>query len=185
MFEAAGDWGLVAEGTNPCRGVTQYHRRRRERFLTEAEFERLGCALDALEAEGGASACAAAAVKLLMLTGCRKSEVLSLRWEDVALEEAELRLADSKTGARLSGLDHAWRKVRKRAGLEDVWVHDLRHSYASRALALGENLTMIGKLLGHFHIQTTARYAHLARDTVREAAERIARSIAEDLLDGR
>ncbi len=218
MFEAAGDWGLVAEGTNPCRGVAQYPRRRRERFLTEAEFERLGCALDALEAEGGASACAVAAVRLLMLTGCRKSEVLSLRWEDVALEEAELRLADSKTGARvvplppaavellaalprlpgnpwvipgakpgarLSGLDHAWRKVRARAGLEDVRVHDLRHSYASRALALGENLAMIGKLLGHSHIQTTARYAHLARDTVREAAERIARSIAADLPDGR
>ena len=220
MFEAAGDWGLVAEGTNPCRGVAQYPRRRRERFLTEAEFERLGCALDALEAEGGASAsaAAAAAVRLLMLTGCRKSEVLSLRWEDVALGESELRLADSKTGARvvplppaavellaalprlpgnpwvipgakpgarLSGLDHAWRKVRKRAGLHDVRVHDLRHSYASRALALGENLTMIGKLLGHSHIQTTSRYAHLARDTVRETAERIARSIAADLLDGR
>ena len=216
MFEAAGDWGLAPEGTNPCRGVAQYPRRRRERFLTEAEFERLGCALDEAEAEGAVYA--AAAVRLLMLTGCRKSEVLSLRWEDVYLDDAELRLADSKTGARvvplpppavellaalprlpgnpwvipgrkpgarLSGLDHAWRKVRERAGLEDVRVHDLRHSYASRALALGENLTMIGKLLGHSHIQTTSRYAHLARDTVREAAERIARSIAADLPDGR
>ncbi len=216
MFEAAGDWGLLPEGTNPCRSIVKYPLRRRERFLTEAEFERLGCALDALEAEGGASACAVAAIRLLMLTGCRKSEVLGLRWEDVALGESELRLADSKTGARvvslppaaagllaalprlpgnpwvfpgrkpgarLSGLDHAWRKVRKRAGLDDVRVHDLRHSYASRALALGEGLSVIAKLLGHSHIQTTARYAHLARDTVREAAERIAQSIAEDILN--
>ena len=218
MFEAAGDWGLLPEGTNPCRAVVKYPVRRRERFLTEAEFERLGLALDALEAEGGASACAVAAIRLLMLTGCRKSEVLGLRWEDVALGESELRLADSKTGARvvslppaaagllaalprlpgnpwvfpgrkpgarLSGLDHVWRKVLARAELDDVRIHDLRHSYASRALALGEGLSVIAKLLGHSHIQTTARYAHLARDTVREAAERIAQSIAADLLDGR
>ncbi len=216
MFEAAGDWGLLPEGTNPCRGVVKYPLRRRERFLTEAEFERLGLALDALETEGGASAYAVAAIRLLMLTGCRKSEVLGLRWEDVALGESELRLADSKTGARvvslppaaagllaalprlpgnpwvfpgrkpgarLSGLDHVWRKVLVRAGLDDVRIHDLRHSYASRALALGEGLSVIAKLLGHSHIQTTARYAHLARDTVREAAERIAQSIATDLLD--
>ncbi len=216
MFEAAGDWGLLPEGTNPCRAVVKYPLRRRERFLTEAEFERLGLALDALEAEGGAYA--VAAIRLLMLTGCRKSEVLSLRWEDVALGESELRLVDSKTGARvvslppaaagllaalprlpgnpwvfpgrkpgarLSGLDHVWRKVVARAELDDVRIHDLRHSYASRALALGEGLPVISKLLGHSHIQTTARYAHLARDMVREAAERIARSIAADLLDGR
>ena len=62
-------------------------------------------------------------------------------------------------------------------------VHDLRHSFASRALALGEELPMIGKLLGHARIETTARYAHLARDSVREAAERVAESIATDFLD--
>ena len=60
--------------------------------------------------------------------------------------------------------------------------HDLRHSFASRALALGEGLSMIGKLLGHARIETTSRYAHLARDSVRESAERVAASIAEDIL---
>ena len=60
--------------------------------------------------------------------------------------------------------------------------HDLRHSYASRALALGESLPMIGRLLGHRQIETTARYAHLARDSAQEAAERVAASIAVDLL---
>ena len=63
-------------------------------------------------------------------------------------------------------------------------VHDLRHSFASRALALGEELPMIGKLLGHARIETTARYAHLARDSVHEAAVRAADSIAGDILKG-
>ena len=61
-------------------------------------------------------------------------------------------------------------------------IHDLRHSFASRVLALGEGLTVIGKLLCHAHIETTARYAHLARDSAQEAAERVAASIAEDVL---
>ena len=57
-----------------------------------------------------------------------------------------------------------------------------RHSFASRALALGESLPMIGKLLGHRKVDTTARYAHLARDSVHESAARIADSIAADIL---
>ena len=69
-----------------------------------------------------------------------------------------------------------------RAGLEDARIHDLRHCFASRALALGEGLPIIGRLLGHRRVETTARYAHLARDSVRESAERIAVSIAADIL---
>ena len=59
---------------------------------------------------------------------------------------------------------------------------DLRHSFASQALALGEGLPIIGRLLGHRRVETTARYAHLARDSVRETVERIAVSIAADIL---
>ncbi len=55
-------------------------------------------------------------------------------------------------------------------------LYDCRHSFASRALALGEGLPMIGKLLGHARVETTARYAHLARDSVRESAIRISES---------
>ena len=61
-------------------------------------------------------------------------------------------------------------------------IHSPRHPYASRALALGESLTMIGKLLGHSDIETTARYAHLAQDSLHETAERIAQSIAAEIL---
>ena len=208
-------WGLVPEGCNPCQLAVKYPARKRERFLTDGEFTRLGTVLDEVEARGGASAPAVAAIRLLMLTGCRKSEILTLRWEDVALDEKELRLPDAKTGARvvplsplvvklLSGLprdrgnpwvipgrkpgthmrniNQAWKVIRARAGLEGVRIHDLRHSFASRALALGESLPMIGKLLGHSQIETTARYAHLARDSVQEATERISASIAADIL---
>ena len=66
--------------------------------------------------------------------------------------------------------------------LQDVRIHNIRHSFASRALALGEDLPIIGRLLGHRRVETTARYAHLARDSVKESAERIAFSIAADIL---
>ena len=87
-----------------------------------------------------------------------------------------------KPGARLAHITYYWYRVRGRAGLEDVRLPDLRPSFASRALALGETLPVIGKLLGHNDIETTARYAHLAQDSVHEAAERIAASIAADIL---
>lgn len=63
-------------------------------------------------------------------------------------------------------------------------IRDLRHSFASRALALGESLPMIGRLLGHSEVQTTERYAHLASDWLKESAVRISESIAADILTG-
>ena len=87
-----------------------------------------------------------------------------------------------KTGERLCFIDRHWRLVRERAKLGDVWIHDCRHSFASRALALGESLPAIGRLLGHAHVETTARYAHLARDSMHEAAARVVDSIAADIL---
>ncbi len=215
MLNRAEAWGMVPPGSNPCRQVRKYRTRRLERFLTEHEFRRLGGTLDALEAEGGIPVHAAAALRLLMLTGCRCGEIVGLRWEDVHLESSEIRLADSKTGprtvslspaavrvladlprpagnpwviagakpgARLPHITYYWYRVRKRAGLDDVRLHDLRHSFASRALALGEPLPMIARLLGHTKIQTTARYAHLARDSIRDSAVRVAASIAAEIL---
>ena len=65
------------------------------------------------------------------------------------------------------------RTFRARADLDDVWIHDLRHGFASRALALGESLPMIGKLLGRTQVQSTARYAHLANESVKVSGSRI------------
>ena len=213
VYRAAEDRGTVPAGTNPCGHLKKYRARRRERFLTEAEFRRLGRALDDMEANGEIAVHAAAALRLLMLTGCRRNEILTLRWDAVDPDEREIRLRDSKTGARtvslspeaaavlagiprlpdnpftiagragrrLGSLNYSWPKVRARAGLPDVRLHDLSHSFASRALALGEGLPMIGKLLDHTQVQTTARYAHLARDTVKASAARIGDSIESDL----
>ena len=214
LFHMADAWGIAPEGGNPCRFVEKYPERSCERFLSEREFRRLGRVLGELEAEGRVSPSAAAAFRLLMLTGCRRNEILTLRWEDVDLDVGELRLRDAKTGPRsvalspvarkvlaalprlpdnpwviagarrgshFSNLNGRWLVVRARAGLEDVRIHDLRHSFASRALALGESLTMIGKLLGHRKVQTTARYAHLARESVKMSAARVSESIAADM----
>jgi integrase len=71
-----------------------------------------------------------------------------------------------------------WRRIRKAAKLEDVRIHDLRHTFASVAIGMGENLPMIGKLLGHTQIATTQRYAHLADDPQKQAAERIGTVLA-------
>ena len=217
MYRLGESWGLVPEGFTPCRSVEKYPERSRERFLTDAEFTRLGHVLDEAVDSGVVPLTAVTAIRILMLTGCRKSEILTLRWADVDLDAGELHLAEAKTGPRAvqlpptavellkalpqrndspwvfpgndragrysgGGLDHAWRTVRAAAGLEDVRIHDLRHSFASRALALGETLPVIGKLLGHSDIETTARYAHLAHDSIHETAERVAESIAADVL---
>ena len=91
------------------------------------------------------------------------------------VEDAAPRLASQRSAEAVA-------RIRKRARLEEVRIHDLRHSSASSALALGEGLTMIGKLLGHSDIETTARYAHLAHDSIHETAERISESIAADIL---
>ena len=101
MYRLAEDWGMVPEGCNPCRSVDKYPQRKRERFLTAGEFTRLGKVLDEVETGGEVSVSVVAAIRLLMLTGCRKSEILTLRWEHVAFDAGELRLPDSKTGARV------------------------------------------------------------------------------------
>ena len=198
-----------------ARLVVRYRERARERFLTGEEFRRLGRVLAEAQTRKGVSVHAVAAIRLLLLTGCRKGEILNLRWDEVDLEANELRLPDTKTGPRrislspeaagvlaaiprvpdnpfvipgkvkgrpMRNLNDPWDIVCESAGLTDMRIHDCRHSYASRALALGESLPMIGRLLGHSQVETTARYAHLARDSVHEAAVRVSDSIAADIL---
>ncbi|WP_413204261.1 hypothetical protein [Rhodospirillum sp. A1_3_36] len=91
-------------------------------------------------------------------------------------------ITDRKDGARLTDLQHPWLRIREQARLPDVRIHDLCHSYASGALALGEGLPMIGKLLGHTQIQTTARVAHLANDPVKAAARKSTDFLADAIM---
>lgn len=74
-------------------------------------------------------------------------------------------------GQFATDLQHPWQRIRALAGLHDVRIHDLRHTYASNAVSSGMPIQMVGRLLGHTQLQTTMRYAHLADDPVRAAAE--------------
>jgi integrase len=204
MFTFAERLGERPDGSNPCRHVERFPQRRRERFLSVEELGRLGDAL----ADHKGSPYAVAAIRLLVFTGARLGEVLGLQWQWIDFERGEARLPDSKTGAktlhlpppalevlrdlpRLDGVPHVlgakrgttfveapWRRIRVAAGLADVRLHDLRHSFASVAAASGMGLPIIGKMLGQTQAQTTQRYAHLASDPVKEAAATVADRIA-------
>ncbi len=101
MFRLADAWGWRPSGQNPCRGMKRFKvPRHRERFLTREELARLGEALNAAPAERLASTHAAAAILLLLLTGCRRNEILGLRWDDLNFESGQMRLPDTKTGAK-------------------------------------------------------------------------------------
>jgi integrase len=214
IFTFAVNRGLRAD--NPTWKVKKYTPRLLERFFSVAELARLGEVLTASEQEGE-SPVVVAAVRLLMLTGARKSEILGLEWDWIDFENACLRLPDSKTGAKviplgapaleilaslpriegnpyvlpgekegahLVGLQKAWERLRKRAKIEDVRLHDLRHSFASVAVAGGDSLYLVGKVLGHRQSRTTERYAHLADDSLRAVADRTASVIAAAMSGG-
>lgn len=198
-------------GANPALGVEKTPDRSMERFLSPDEMRRLGDALMKLEAAGAPGA-GLSIIRMLALSGARKGEIEQLKWTEVDLRTGFLRLAGSKTGAKLipitgpmrailekrgklgergfvfaslgsdlyfQGTPKLWLRVRKLAGLDDVRLHDLRHSAASFGLAGGLGLEVIGKLLGHADIKTTRRYAHLSEGHVRAAAETMADGIAE------
>ena len=195
---------------NPARGVKRPPVRKMERFLSEDEIARLAVALDA-EFNRTGNPYPAAAIKLLLLTGGRRSEILGLQWQHVDFERQCLRLPDSKTGAKiiylnppalevfaglpristnpfvipgkregkpLIGIDKYWFCVRASAGLADVRLHDLRHSFASMGVLGGLGLPVIGAILGHKHAATTARYAHLSADPIRAANDIVGKRIA-------
>ena len=193
MMRKADDWGYRPEGSNPCRLIRRNRARPRERFLSETELARLAPLLAAARASvNRKQAACASAVTLLLLTGCRRQEVVDLEWGDV--RGSRLRLRDTKTGPRtvwlgrdaavllaelprlkkvrfvfsdgsrkIAGHDasSAWQRMRVEAGVADARLHDLRHTFASHAAMTAETLPMIGKLLGHATVQSTARYAHL------------------------
>lgn len=211
MMNLAEAWGLRLDGSNPVRHVKKYREDKRERYLTGPELQRLGAVLTDVQTKGTEGTFTVAALGLLILTGARLTEILTLRWEHVDLEQGVLRLPDSKTGAkpiylndaasqllrtiprmqhnpyvivgkktgaRLVNLQKAWRRIRTKAGLANVRIHDLRHSFASMAVGAGMSLPMIGKLLGHTQPATTARYAHLAADPMRAASELVGSKIS-------
>ena len=191
--------GFRPEDSNPCRGIRRYRRKGRGRFLSDEELRRLSRLLSAWS---GRHPRQVAVIRLLLLTGCRKSEILTLRWSEY--RDGHLFLRDSKTGPRtvwLSDparrildslertgswvfpgprgdrpvskrwLEGVWWRLRAEAGLDDVRLHDLRHTHASIALRQGETVLAIAKLLGHADPATTLKYAHSPDAAAMEAAE--------------
>jgi integrase len=201
--------GLVPH--NPVQGVRKFPSRKVERFLSPAEFARLGDVLAAAEALGVQDRYRIAAIKLLLLTGCRRGEILTLKHAYVDRPFSCLRLPDSKTGQKvvhvgsavlaliealpevagnpyvlpgrggvgcIKDLQTTWEQMRAAAGLADVRLHDLRHSFASFGAEAGDSLMVIGALLGHRSTKSTERYAHLSDHPVKDAAQRISERIA-------
>ena len=185
------------------------------RFLSREEIARLHRILDRHADASASEAQQVDIVRLLLLTGCRKGEILRLRREEVKGDRLEL--ADSKTGPRTVLLNapareiverrmaegtgtwvfpsvrdpsrprsrepFLWYRVRREAGIEDVRLHDLRHTVASQAAMNGVPLPVVARLLGHSDIAMTMRYAHVGDREIEEAAERVGQVIAS-IIDG-
>lgn len=214
---AADELEWIARGDHPVKGIKRFEEKKRKRYLSQVEIARLGEALakaEAGELERAISPYAVAMLRLLVITGARHSEILSLRWDEVNFDRGCLELADSKTGekevflppaalqilseiprkvgnphvivggkpgAHLVNIKDPWSVVRRAAGLDDVRIHDLRHSFASVGARSGMSLPVIGALLGHRDTATTARYAHLSDDPLRAAADSIGQEIADTM----
>ena len=200
-------------GTDPVAGVRPNPGRKMTRFLSAEEIARLHRTLDRLVEERPSRRPQADIIRLLLLTGCRKSEIVTLRWSEV--DGDTLRLAEAKTGPRTVWLSEAaqaviarqprnrsafvfplprdperpqsrnlgfWRRARQEAGIEDVRLHDLRHTVASQAVARGVPLPTVAKMLGHTQPTMTLRYAHVGDHEVEAAAERVGTTIAAAMV---
>lgn len=209
MFSLAMVWhrqNPVWRADNPTEGISHFSEEKRERWLHEDELGRLTGALAEHRNRDAVNA-----ILLLLLSGARKTEVLSATWsqfdlergiwtkpsahtkqkrvEHVPLSEAALQLLRGMKcsaqgphlfpgrtdGEPLKNVKNVWSELCRTAKLEDVRVHDLRHTFASHLVSSGVPLAVVGKLLGHTQSHTTERYAHLAESPLREATNRFGR----------
>lgn len=191
-------WDLIPK--NPAIGIKPFPEHPRERYLNEEEIGKVIAALDSSPYQMQAKA-----IKLIMLTGSRRGEVLGARWQDFDLEngvwvkphyltkqkkssaiplsqqaidlikslerKSEFLFFNEKTKKPLGEARKFWASIQKQAGLKDVRIHDLRHTFASVLVNQGVPLETIGKLIGHSNIATTQRYSHLAKETLKNATE--------------
>ena len=171
IYRAAEERETIPEGSNPCRQIAMNRPRRHERFLTDEEFQRLGWALDEAEEKGGARKYAAMAVRLLLLTGCRKNEIVYLHWDHVDLEAGEMRLPDTKTGPRTVQLSPAAVELLERIPRVDGNPHVIAGARGAKAMSnLQQHWAVIRKCAGledmRLQSLTAATVSHLARDSV-------------------
>jgi integrase len=202
-------WDLRPQGSNPCARLSGNSERKRRRYLTREELQRLLAALDRF----GITRVRwrfAQLIRLLLLTGCRVSEIKDARWEWVqgavlvvpadchktgqdgsdrrvqlppqallVLEELRAKsnsewIIQGDGDGHLIGYHRMWAQLLKDAKIENLRVHDTRHSFASLGLSAGLSLPQIGGLLGHASPQTTQRYAHLMDEAAAGMAAKVA-----------
>jgi integrase len=203
MFSLAIKWKMRTD--NPARGIERNVEVKRTRYLTGDELARLMAAL----ATHSSDRRFADIIRLLLLTGARRGEILAMRWADIDLAKgtwtkpgsatkqktthhaflsAPARLlltemeihshgefvfpSDGKTG-HIVEVKNGWASLCERAGIENLRIHDLRHSFASQLVSSGHSLELIGALLGHSNPATTARYSHLFTDVQKAAVEKV------------
>ena len=217
LMSWAEEYGYKAKESNPCLKIKKYREVKRKRYLSLDELGTLGQVIREAEEKGAHSSYTLAAIKLLLLTGARLTEILTLKWDYVDLYRGHFNLPDSKTGsktihlnqpavdvltklprlshnpyvivglvegAHLVNLQKPWRAIRKLAGLNDVRIHDLRHTFASFGVNNGASLAVVGSILGHASPQTTARYSHIFDETAAAAVQRTGAFIG-DALSGK
>lgn len=212
MYNVAKKRGIPGSDINPAAGTKQYRVEGRERFLTQEEIQRLRVAV-----EKSINKQLKYIVALLLMLGCRKSELLNAKWEHVDLDRRTWKIPLSKSGKmrhvplsndsvellkvlpRWKGCPYvlpnprtlkpytdfheAWHTACRRAGLHDVRIHDLRHTYASVLVNAGHSLFVVSRALGHANIVQTARYSHLADDTLLAAADAAASAMGNTWSD--
>lgn len=200
MYNVAKKQGIPGADFNPAAGVKQYLVQGRERFLTQEEIQRLRIAVEKSQSKQ-----LKYIVALLLMLGCRKSELLNAKWEHLDLERRTWKIPLSKSGKarhvplstaavdllkevpRWKGCPYVlpnpktlkplvdfhepWHTACRRAGLKDVRIHDLRHTFASNLVNAGHSLFVVSRALGHASVVQTARYSHLADDTLLAAAD--------------
>ncbi len=243
IFNLAEVWGLRPRHSNPVFGIERYAETERERFLSSSELGRLGATLIEAETKGlpwivkspqskhlrkdaeqrrtAIDPIAIAAIRLLLLTGARLSEVLTLRWEHVDLEAETIELPSRKGGGRKTHpansptlevlrdlarknpshwvfprskdpsrhlskevLENAWQRIRWRADITDVRIHDLRHTVGTFAGQAGGNAFVVRDLLRHKGIAMTERYVNRDADPVRELSDAVGDRISANLRSG-
>ncbi|MEO6607833.1 MAG: tyrosine-type recombinase/integrase [Aestuariivirga sp.] len=228
-------WGLRVQNSNPCIGIKRYPENHRTRFLGQDEVKRLLAALIEAETiglpwnvEGNASKHLAkeenrrtrlswqvvGAVRLLLLTGARLSEITLLKWSDVDFEVGTIALPKIKGAKRqpfpasaaalsilaslprMKGSDFvfprntnksipiskevmesSWQRLRWRAAIEDVHLHDLRHTVGTYAGQAGVSGFIVRDLLRHANISTTGQYVNFDANPVREIADLVGERI--------
>lgn len=210
------NWGIKREYVappNPTLGIDRYKMKSRDRFVQPGEeFERLARAIDAEP-----NVTARDFFWMCIYTGARRSNVLTMRWEQIDLSLRIWKIPDTKNGEpqvvsltqdavallelrklsattcwvfpsdRVAGKPYghprfAWKRILKRANIENLRIHDLRRTMGSYMAIAGVSLTIIGRALGHKSTQATAIYARLTQEPVRQAMEQ-ALSLTRRLKD--